>query len=68
MDQPCDKAILSISLTVTGFMTGLKVSEKSTPGVWWKPLATRRALCLFREPSELCLTLKIHLHPIGVFF
>lgn len=52
-----------ISLTVTGFTTGLNVSWQSIPYRWVKPQATKHALCLSMEPSGCCLTLKIHLQP-----
>ena len=45
--------------------TGEKVSLKSIPSFWVKPLATRRALYLSTLPFESLLVLKIHLQPMG---
>src|SRR5882762_2623269 len=45
---------------------GVKVSLKSKPGRWLKPLATRRALYRSMEPSAVCFTLKTHLDPIAL--
>ena len=42
---------------LAGLMTGEKVSEKSTPSTWLKPLATKRALRRSRDPSGLSLAL-----------
>jgi hypothetical protein len=43
--------------TVVGFTTGLKVSSKSTSGLWVNPRRTQRALYLSREPSAISLCL-----------
>lgn len=55
-------AKVMMSLIVTGFTTGEKVSLKSKQGSWWKPLATsRRALNLLMDPSTFSFYLK---HPL----
>lgn len=59
------RAIVRMIRMVVGLTTGLKVSWKSNPAIWWKPLATSRALCLYTDPSAFCLILKTHLHPMG---
>src|SRR6201996_9214658 len=48
------------------FAVGAKVSVKSKPGCWEKPLATRRALYCSIEPSVFLFTLKTQQQLIAV--
>src|ERR1700744_1071433 len=48
------------------FAVGAKVSVKSKPGRWEKPLATRRALYRSIEPSAFFLTLNTQRQPIAL--
>src|ERR1700743_486154 len=48
------------------FAVGAKVSVKSKPGRWEKPLVTRRALYRSIEPSAFLLTLKTQRQPIAL--
>lgn len=66
MDHLLVRAKVSIILTVTGLMTGEKVSLKSNPGNWWNPFATSQALNLFMDPFGFSLIRKTHLHPIAL--
>lgn len=61
--HPWLTAMLKTIQTVVGFTTELKVSWKSTPGLWWNPLATKWALYLSTEPLEFLFIRKTHLHP-----
>ena len=45
-----------------GFYYRTKGVEESTPRVYWKPLATRWALCRSSIPYDLYFLRKIHLH------
>lgn len=49
---------VSMILIVVGFTTGEKVSWKSNPCCWRKPLATRHYLYLLMIPSTFSFTLK----------
>src|ERR1700743_2989795 len=46
------------------FAVGAKVSVKSKPGCWEKPLATRQALYCSIEPSVFLFTLNTQWQPI----
>src|ERR1700742_652359 len=48
------------------FAVGAKVSVKSKPGCWEKPLVTRQALYHSIEPSAFLFTLKTQQQPIAV--
>ena len=52
---------------VTIFTVGEKVSSLYTPSSCAYSLATRQSLYLSKEPSDLYLTLKIHLQRIAFF-
>lgn len=62
--QPLVMEIYKTICSVNGLITRLKVLEKSISGLWWKPLATNRALYRCTKPSLLCLSLKTHLFQI----
>ena len=55
------------SRKVTIFVVGAKVSSQSTPSSCAYSLTIRKSLYLSTEPSDLYLTLKIHLQRIAFF-
>src|ERR1700744_758290 len=73
IDRRCKSSTAESAKTVLiawYFAVGAKVSVKSKPGRWEKPLATRRALYRSIEPSAFFLTLNtqrqlIALAPFG---
>src|SRR6202000_1501101 len=69
IDRRCKSSTAESAKTVLMawyFAVGAKVSVKSNPGRWEKPLATRRALYCSIEPSAFLLTLNTQRQPIAL--